>query len=96
MERSISSKNGIEEIVEEVTSLEPFLKQSLAAHPLTKIEKQICFLMFTGKTAKEIASLRSCSYRTVERHVANIKVKIGVRKLSAAVILAIHNLELKN
>ena len=57
--------------------------------PLTPIEFSVCSLLFVGKTAKEIAAERYCSYRTVERHVDNIKAKVGDHKLSPIILYAI-------
>tara|TARA_B110000093_G_scaffold62950_1_gene68173 strand:+ start:2033 stop:2323 length:291 start_codon:yes stop_codon:yes gene_type:complete len=57
--------------------------------PLTLIESHVCSLLFLGKTAKEIAAKRHCSYRTVERHVDNIKAKVGDHKLSPIILYAI-------
>jgi DNA-binding CsgD family transcriptional regulator len=91
----MTDENGLGAISEEVASLEVLIERATALQPLTAIEKHICSLMFTGHTAKEIAVLRSCSYRTVERHIANLKLKIGELKLSPAALLAIHNLDLK-
>ena len=57
--------------------------------PLTAIEFSVCSLLFVGKKAKEIAAKRHCSYRTVERHVDNIKAKVGDHKLSPIILYAI-------
>jgi|TARA_B110000879_G_C10721835_1_gene336888 DNA-binding CsgD family transcriptional regulator len=86
-------EKGLEEFPEMLDSLETHIDQAMLLNPLTGIEKHICLLLLTGNTAKEIASLRSCSYRTVERHVANIKIKIGGVKLSPAALLVIHSLD---
>ncbi len=61
----------------------------LKENPLTDIESQICSLLFLGKTAKEIAVERRCSHRTIERHVDNIKGKVGDHKLSPLILLSI-------
>ena len=61
----------------------------LKENPLTDIESQICSLLFLGKTAKEIAVERRCSHRTIERHVDNIKAKVGDHKLSPLILLSI-------
>ena len=57
--------------------------------PLTDIESQVCSLLFLGKTAKEIAVERRCSHRTIERHIDNIKAKVGDHKLSPLILLSI-------
>ena len=61
----------------------------LKENPLTDIESQICSLLFLGKTAKEIAVERRCSHRTIERHIDNIKGKVGDHKLSPLILLSI-------
>tara|TARA_B100000780_G_scaffold278495_1_gene252206 strand:+ start:2144 stop:2443 length:300 start_codon:yes stop_codon:yes gene_type:complete len=76
-----------------LTDIEKSLIESvinkLTLTPLTYIESQVCSLLFLGKTAKEIATERRCSYRTIERHIDNIKGKIGDHKLSPVILLSI-------
>jgi DNA-binding CsgD family transcriptional regulator len=48
----------------------------------TTAEMEICFGLLIGLSAKEIANYRSCSNRTVENHIANIKGKINVNQIS--------------
>lgn len=91
--KSIMEGSDLEVFDGEVASLEILIKQATNLQPLTDIELHICSLMFSGRTAKEIAVYRSCSYRTVERHIANVKIKIGGLKLSPAALVAIRNLE---
>jgi DNA-binding NarL/FixJ family response regulator len=62
---------------------------NLKENPLTDIESQVCSLLFLGKTAKEIAVERRCSHRTIERHIDNIKAKVGDHKLSPLILLSI-------
>jgi DNA-binding NarL/FixJ family response regulator len=50
---------------------------------LTKTEKQIVVGLFFGLAAKQIAITRNSSSRTVEGHIASIKQKLGVKKLTA-------------
>lgn len=45
---------------------------------LTKMELQIVNYLIRGKTAKMIANLLGSSVRTVEHHLKNIKLKVGV------------------
>jgi len=49
---------------------------------LTKTEKKVIVGLFLGLAAKEIARTRKSSSRTVEGHIASIKQKLGVKKLS--------------
>lgn len=75
----------------ELKQLHHSLKNQLMVNPLTKIEKEICQFLFDGKTAKQIAFKRGCSFRTVERHISNIKTKIREGKLSPAVLFLINH-----
>lgn len=75
----------------ELKQLHNSLNKQLKINPLTKIEKEICQFLFDGKTAKQIAFERGCSFRTVERHTANIKTKIREGKLSPAVLFLINH-----
>lgn len=83
--------NGSEQSKSDLEHQIHVVKEALILDPLTEIELQICSLMYLGKTAKEIAIIRDCSYRTVERHVANIRLKIRGEKLSPAVLYFIHS-----
>ena len=65
----------------------------LSVSPLTAIEYAVCSLLFLGNTAKEIATIRNCSFRTIEKHIENIKMKIGGRRLSPIILVAIINAE---
>lgn len=49
---------------------------------LTKTEKQVIVGLYLGLAAKEIAKVRSSSSRTIEVHIATIKQKLNVKKLS--------------
>ena len=42
---------------------------------LTKVEMEICFWIYKGKTTEEIAIIVGGSKRTVEKHIENIKYK---------------------
>lgn len=55
---------------------------------LTKREKECLFYLLKGLTAKEIARVMDISNRTIETHVGNIKMKLGVRKKSEVMIQA--------
>jgi len=59
-------------------------KQSLGM--LTGLEAKTVALLFEGMSAKEAARVLQCSHRTVEGHIGNIKLKLGVPKLSAQVL----------
>ena len=86
METKFSEKQG------EPQSSVNLAIQRLKTNPLTEIETEICDLLFIGKTAKQIANIRTCSYRTIERHRANIKIKLGGEKLSPYMLLKIKKL----
>ena len=75
----------------ELKQLHISLKEQLKINPLTRVEREICQFLFDGKTAKEIAVVRDCSFRTVERHIANIKTKLREGKLSPATLFVINH-----
>ena len=66
-----------------------FLK---AVEMLTEIESKIVTLLFQGLSAKEAARILQCSHRTVEGQISNIKLKLGVPKLSGEVLCRILDL----
>ncbi len=53
---------------------------------LTEREHEIAQFVIQGKTAKETAKLLELSYRTVERHLDNIKLKLNCVKKSELVV----------
>jgi DNA-binding CsgD family transcriptional regulator len=54
------------------------------AVPLSRRETEVVALLASGRENAEIAAVLGVSVHTVERHVANIFVKIGVRNRAAA------------
>jgi len=56
---------------------------------LTRSERQIVVGLFLGLSAKEIAIVRESSNRTVEGHVASIKLKMGGERLSGIILSAL-------
>jgi len=61
------------------------------ADPLTKREIEIARLVASGNSSKEIAFDLNLSVRTVEKHRANIMVKIGVRDVASLTRYAIQH-----
>jgi DNA-binding NarL/FixJ family response regulator len=57
--------------------------------PLTTREKEVLKLIAEGKSNKEIASLLFISFRTVERHRANIMEKLNIKRTADLVKYAI-------
>ncbi len=57
--------------------------------PLTVREREVLKLIVEGKTSKEIGKLLFISYRTVERHRANIMEKLNLKKTADLVRYAI-------
>jgi len=53
---------------------------------LTKTEKQVIVGLYLGLASKEIAKARSSSSRTIEVHIATIKQKLNVKKLSGILL----------
>ncbi len=57
--------------------------------PLTLRERQVLKLIAEGKSSKEIAALLFISVRTVERHRANIREKLNLKKTADFIKYAI-------
>ena len=55
-------------------------KKLPAADPLSTREREVLKLIAEGKSSKEIGDLLSISHRTVERHRANMMLKLQVNK----------------
>lgn len=51
---------------------------------ITATEMDVLAGLCVGLSAKEIAHVRDCSHRTVERHIANLKNKCKTKTLSPA------------
>jgi DNA-binding NarL/FixJ family response regulator len=56
---------------------------------LTRSERQIIVGLFLGLSAKEMAIARNSSNRTIEAHVASIKIKMGGERLSGLILSAL-------
>jgi DNA-binding NarL/FixJ family response regulator len=50
-----------------------------SARPLTPREREIVVLVAQGRSGQEIARELTISPKTVERHLANVRAKLGVR-----------------
>jgi len=61
----------------------------LTTQTLTPREREIIKLIAEGKTSKEIADILYISFRTAERHRANIMAKFGFKKTADLVKFAI-------
>ncbi|MEZ4779133.1 MAG: helix-turn-helix transcriptional regulator [Flavobacteriaceae bacterium] len=55
--------------------------------PLSQIELEILTLIKEGYISKEIAGIRNCSSRTVEKHRSNIIKKLGIESSQHALLL---------
>ena len=60
-----------------------------AVKSLTPREREIIKLIAEGKSSKEIADILFISYRTAERHRANIMGKFGLKKTADLVKFAL-------
>jgi DNA-binding CsgD family transcriptional regulator len=58
---------------------------------LTEREAQVVRLLAEGKSNRELAGALGVSQKTVERHLANIYVKVGVNSRAAAVAFALRH-----
>lgn len=56
--------------------------QSVKPFKLTRQQENCLFLLLSGKTSKEIASILNISYRTVETHIASIKQTLNCQSKS--------------
>ncbi|MEP7213217.1 MAG: helix-turn-helix transcriptional regulator [Acidobacteriota bacterium] len=56
---------------------------------LTRREAEILFWISKGKTDSDVAAICSISVRTVQKHVENVFVKLGVETRTAAVMTAL-------
>jgi two-component system, NarL family, response regulator LiaR len=65
------------------------VKQDYEEVHLTPTEKNITSLIASGKTTKEVATIRSLSYHTVVTHRKNIFRKLGISSIHALTIYAI-------
>ena len=64
-------------------------KRPEAPEPLTVRERQILKLIAEGKSSKAIGELLCISFRTVERHRANMMEKLNVNKTADLIRFAI-------
>lgn len=56
---------------------------------ITATEMGVLAGLCVGLSAKEIARVRGCSHRTVERHIANLKKKCQTKTLSPAFVMCL-------
>ncbi len=64
-------------------------KQPEAPIPLSVRERQVLKMISEGKTNKEIGDLLCISFRTVERHRANMMAKLNVKNIADLIRFAI-------
>ena len=60
------------------------LRREGAAAPLSQRESEVMALLASGRENAEMAAVLGVSVHTIERHVANIFLKIGVRNRAEA------------
>lgn len=61
-------------------SLSLHIIDNFSEHRLTIRESEIIYLVAMGRSASVIADMLSISNRTVESHIINIKIKLGITK----------------
>lgn len=76
-------------ILEEKTELTPASFERIG---LTRRESEVLFWMTCGKTNIEIGQLCGISWRTVQKHLEHIYIKLGVETRTAAAMLALEKL----
>ena len=59
-----------------------------AAHDVTQREREVLRLVAGGRTNRQIATELGISAKTVERHLSNIFIKLGVANRAAATAYA--------
>jgi DNA-binding NarL/FixJ family response regulator len=60
------------------------LSREITAAALSRRESEVLKLLASGRANSEIAAVLGVSVHTIERHIANIFTKIGVRNRAAA------------
>ena len=65
------------------------LRHASRAHGLTEREVEVLAFVAAGRTSREVAEELSLSVTTVQRHIANIYGKIGVRNRAEATAYAL-------
>ena len=82
----------LESNLKDITS--PFARKLSSKYfRLTPIEIQIAHLVKDGKTTKEIGELLNSSFRTIESHRQNIRMKIGIKKQRASLRSALLSMQ---
>jgi DNA-binding CsgD family transcriptional regulator/DNA polymerase III delta prime subunit len=94
---AISTELGMKPLMEKTSALREGIGPQpvgVSKYPanLTQRQVQVLRLMAAGKTDREIEQELSISVRTVQRHVADIYVKIGARNRSEATAFALSKL----
>jgi DNA-binding NarL/FixJ family response regulator len=83
-----------DEIVAFVSSTPEPVDVSAAAQPLSERELEVVRLVARGRSNEEIASEMNLSVRTVERHLGNVYLKLGLTGKSARAAAAARFAEL--
>ena len=82
----------VEQVIDEVLSgEEPTPSQPVSTHGLSPRELEVLRLIAAGKSNRQIADALFLSPRTIERHIANIYLKIEVHSKAEATAFALRN-----
>jgi ATP/maltotriose-dependent transcriptional regulator MalT len=86
---AISSELGMKPLIERITALQERAslqppKAPMYSGALTQREVEVLRLIAAGKSNKEISAELVLSVRTVERHIENLYLKLGVHNRSEA------------
>ncbi|WP_367849356.1 LuxR C-terminal-related transcriptional regulator [Rhodoferax sp. WC2427] len=86
--RMYRQARALEQLRTSLSTLAPNA-QGLHARGVTPRETEVLRWLAAGKTDREIAAILGCSYRTVQKHLQRLYIKLGVETRTAAVLRAL-------
>ncbi|WP_295953872.1 LuxR C-terminal-related transcriptional regulator [Rhodoferax sp.] len=88
LSRMYRQARALEQLRASLVTLAPDV-QGLHARGVTPRETEVLRWLAAGKTDREIAAILGCSYRTVQKHLQRLYIKLGVETRTAAVLRAL-------